>query len=188
MFIIISTTYPSTMYFKFITKCGKCYYKLRQLVYYKVRQVVLQCATILLLKKCDCTPITTLLSHKLRFKHLPSVLFVLRHTLKTFCGNQSACQYVLSNTSLTHFPCFIGDNSSFSHRVLLLNNSLAVRLIVRSGGSGVSRKINVCSAVPFKFTNGKLLRTKLVATYTPIHEDLSLIHLFTHYIPLSCSP
>ena len=44
-------------------------------------------------------------------------------------------------------------------------------------GSGVSRKINFFSAVPLKFTNGKLLGTKLVATYdTPIHEDLSLIY------------
>ena len=32
----------------------------------------------------------------------------------------------------------------------------------------------------------KTLVTKLVATYdTPIHEDLSVIHYYTHYIPLS---
>ena len=44
-----------TIHFKFITKCNKCYYKMRQLIllqsamvcYYKVRQV-LQNATILL--------------------------------------------------------------------------------------------------------------------------------------------
>ena len=51
--VIVGFTYPPTMHFKFITKCGKCYYKLRQLVYYEVRQVVLQCATILLLQKYD---------------------------------------------------------------------------------------------------------------------------------------
>ena len=55
-------------------------------------------------------------------------------------------------------------------------------------GDQGSRKINVCCAVPFKFTNGKLLGTKLVATYdTPIHEDLSLIyylfHTFIYYFP-----
>ena len=49
--VIGGFTYPPTVHFKFITKCGKCCYKLRQLVYYKVRQVVSQCATILLLKK-----------------------------------------------------------------------------------------------------------------------------------------
>ena len=51
--VIVGFTYPPTMHFKFITKCGKCYYKLRQLVYYEVRQVALQCATILLLQKYD---------------------------------------------------------------------------------------------------------------------------------------
>ena len=51
--VIVGFTYPPTMHFKFITKRGKCYYKLRQLVYYEVRQVVLQCATILLLQKYD---------------------------------------------------------------------------------------------------------------------------------------
>ena len=45
IFLIVGFTYLPTMHFKFITKCGKCYYK--------VRQVVLQCTTILLLQKCD---------------------------------------------------------------------------------------------------------------------------------------
>ena len=49
--LIVGFTCPPTVHFKFITKCGKFCYKLRQLVYYKMRQVVLQCATILLLKK-----------------------------------------------------------------------------------------------------------------------------------------
>ena len=48
--LIVGFTYPPTVHLKFITKCGKCCYKLRQLVYYKVR-LVLQCATILLLKE-----------------------------------------------------------------------------------------------------------------------------------------
>ena len=49
----------STIGFKFITKCDKCYYKVRQLFllqstmvcYYKVRQVLLQSATGI--TKCD---------------------------------------------------------------------------------------------------------------------------------------
>ena len=49
--LIVGFTCPPTMHFKFITKCGKCCYKLRQLVYNKVRQVVLQCATIFFIKK-----------------------------------------------------------------------------------------------------------------------------------------
>ena len=69
-------TCPLTIHFKLITKCLKCYYKVRQLIllrsamvcyykvrqlfYYKVRQVLLQCATILLqraigITKCDRT-------------------------------------------------------------------------------------------------------------------------------------
>ena len=55
MVLIIGFTCPSTSHFKFITKCDKCYCKLRQLIllqramvcYYKVRQL-LQSATILL--------------------------------------------------------------------------------------------------------------------------------------------
>ena len=48
-------------------------------------------------------------------------------------------------------------------------------------GSGVSRKINACLAVPFKFTNRKALGTKLVAAYeTLIHEDLSAIYYLFH--------
>ena len=51
----IGFTRHPTIHFKFITKCNKCYYKVRQLIllqsamvcYYKVRQV-LQNATILL--------------------------------------------------------------------------------------------------------------------------------------------
>ena len=51
----IGFTRRATIHFKFITKCNKCYYKVRQLIllqsamvcYYKVRQV-LQNATILL--------------------------------------------------------------------------------------------------------------------------------------------
>ena len=62
---ITGFTCPPTIYFKFITKCDKCYYKVRQLFllqsamvcYYKVRQV-LQSVTILLqsatgITKCD---------------------------------------------------------------------------------------------------------------------------------------
>ena len=68
-------TCPPTIYFKFITKCDKCYYKVRQLFllqsamvcYYKVRQLfyykvrqVLQSVTILLqsatiITKCNST-------------------------------------------------------------------------------------------------------------------------------------
>ena len=84
MTLITGFTYPPTIYFKFITKCDKCYYKarqlfllqsamicyykVRQLFYYEVRQVllqirvrqVLQSVTILLqsatiITKCDGT-------------------------------------------------------------------------------------------------------------------------------------
>ena len=67
MTLITGFTCPSTIYFKFITKCDKCYYKVRQLsllqsamvcyykvrqlFYYKVRQVLLQSATGI--TKCD---------------------------------------------------------------------------------------------------------------------------------------
>ena len=60
-------TCPPTIYFKFTTKCDKCYYKVRQsfllqnamvcyykvrqLFYYKARQVLLQSATGI--TKCD---------------------------------------------------------------------------------------------------------------------------------------
>ena len=63
MTLITGFTCPPTIYFKFITKCDKCYYKVRQLFllqsamvcyykvrqlfYYKVRQVLLQSATVL---------------------------------------------------------------------------------------------------------------------------------------------
>ena len=73
MTLITGFTCPPTIYFKFITKCDKCYYKVRQLFllqsamvcYYKVRQLfyykvrqVLQSVTILLqsatgITKCD---------------------------------------------------------------------------------------------------------------------------------------
>ena len=49
--LIVGFTYRPTVHFRFITKYGKFCYKLRQLVHYKMRQVVLQCATVLLLKK-----------------------------------------------------------------------------------------------------------------------------------------
>ena len=73
MTLITGFTCPPTIYFKFITKCDKCYYKVRQLFFitkcdsffitkcekcdYKVRQV-LQSVTILLqsatgITKCD---------------------------------------------------------------------------------------------------------------------------------------
>ena len=57
MTLITGFTCPLTIYFKFITKCDKCYYKVRQLFYYKVRQL-LQSVTILLqsatgIPKCD---------------------------------------------------------------------------------------------------------------------------------------
>ena len=67
MTLITGFTCPPTIYFKFITKCDKCYYKVRQLFllqsamvcyykgrqlfYYKVRQVLLQSATGI--TKCD---------------------------------------------------------------------------------------------------------------------------------------
>ena len=51
MTLITGFTCPPTIYFKFITKCDKCYYKVRQLFYYKVRQVLLQSATVI--TKCD---------------------------------------------------------------------------------------------------------------------------------------
>ena len=44
-------TCPPTIYFKFTTKCDKCYYKVRQLFYYKARQVLLKSATGI--TKCD---------------------------------------------------------------------------------------------------------------------------------------
>ena len=67
MTLITGFTCPPTIYFKFITKCDKCYYKVRQLFllqsatvsyykvrqlfYYKVRQVLLQSA--IGITKCD---------------------------------------------------------------------------------------------------------------------------------------
>ena len=67
MTLITGFTCPPTIYFKFITKCDKCYYKVRQLFllqstmvcyykvrqlfYYKVRQGLLQSATGI--TKCD---------------------------------------------------------------------------------------------------------------------------------------
>ena len=67
MTLITVFTYPPTIYFKFITKCDKyyykvrqlfllksaviCYYKVRQLFHYEVRQVLLQSATGI--TKCD---------------------------------------------------------------------------------------------------------------------------------------
>ena len=51
MTLITGFTCPPTIYFKFITKCDKCYYKVRQLFYYKVRQVLLQSAAGI--TKCD---------------------------------------------------------------------------------------------------------------------------------------
>ena len=66
MTLITRFTCPPTIYFKFITKCDKCYYKVRQLFllqsamvcyykarqlfYYKVRQVLLQSATSVITK------------------------------------------------------------------------------------------------------------------------------------------
>ena len=67
MTLITGFTCPPTIYFKFTTKCDKCYYKVRQLFllqsamvcyckvrqlfYYKVRQVLLQSAAGI--TKCD---------------------------------------------------------------------------------------------------------------------------------------
>ena len=58
MALITGFSCPPTIYFKFITKCDKCYYKVRQLFYYKVRQVLLQSATGItkcnnFITKCD---------------------------------------------------------------------------------------------------------------------------------------
>ena len=83
MTLITGFTCPPTIYFKFITKCDKCYYKVRWSVitkcdsffitkcdkcYYKVRQV-LQGVTILLqsatiITKCDSTWFAAKLMHK----------------------------------------------------------------------------------------------------------------------------
>ena len=62
--LIVGFTYPLTMHFKVITKCDNFYYKVRQLIYYRVRQVVLQSATILLQSATEHGS-TTLLQHKL---------------------------------------------------------------------------------------------------------------------------
>ena len=67
MTLITGFTCPPTIYFEFITKCDKCYYKVRhlfllqsemicyykvrQLFHYEVRQVLLQSATGI--TKCD---------------------------------------------------------------------------------------------------------------------------------------
>ena len=59
MILIIGFSCPPTVHFKFITKCNKCSYKVRQLIllqravvcYFKVRQVFLQSATGI--TKCD---------------------------------------------------------------------------------------------------------------------------------------
>ena len=59
MILIIGFTCPPTVHFKFIIKCNKCSYKVRQLIllqramvcYFKVRQVFLQSATGI--TKCD---------------------------------------------------------------------------------------------------------------------------------------
>ena len=63
MTLITGFTCPPTIYFKFITKCDSffyykvlqsamvCYYKVPQLFYYKVRQVLLRSATGI--TKCD---------------------------------------------------------------------------------------------------------------------------------------
>ena len=74
MTLITVFTCPPTIYFKFITKCDKyyykvrqlfllqraviCYYKVRQLFHYEVRQVLLQSATGItksddFITKCD---------------------------------------------------------------------------------------------------------------------------------------
>ena len=73
MTLITGFTCPPTIYFKFITKCDKCYYKVRQLFllqstmvcyykvrqlfYYKVRQVLLsfitKCESATGITKCD---------------------------------------------------------------------------------------------------------------------------------------
>ena len=150
--------------------------------YYKMRQVLLWSATILLQ---SATEHATLLQGKFHFKHLPSVLFVLRRTLKNVSDNQSAWPVVLSGTIWHIFHAFSAKTTAWVSSTgcfVLLYNGLAVRLLsffLYDQGSGVSKKINVCSATPFKFTNGKALGTKLVATYNaPIHdrEDLSLIY------------
>ena len=61
MTLITGFTCPPTIYFKFITKCDKCYYKVRQLFFItKCDGLLLQSATVFLLQsatsvitKCD---------------------------------------------------------------------------------------------------------------------------------------
>ena len=53
MTLITGFICPPTIYFKFITKCDKCYYKVRQLFYYKVRWSVITKCDSLVITKCD---------------------------------------------------------------------------------------------------------------------------------------
>ena len=53
MTLITGFTCPPTIYFRFITKCDKCYYKVRQLFYYKVRWSVITKCDSFFITKCD---------------------------------------------------------------------------------------------------------------------------------------
>ena len=54
MTLITGFTCPPTIYFKFTTKCDKCYYKVRQLFfYYKVRWSVITKCDNFFITKCD---------------------------------------------------------------------------------------------------------------------------------------
>ena len=55
MTLITGFTCPPTIYFKFITKCDKCYYKVRQLL--QSVTIILQSATGITrdITKCDST-------------------------------------------------------------------------------------------------------------------------------------
>ena len=54
MTLITGFTCPPTIYFKFITKCDKCYYKVRQLFFItKCDGLLLQSATAFFITKCD---------------------------------------------------------------------------------------------------------------------------------------
>ena len=53
MTLITGFTCPPTIYFKFITKCGKCYYKLRQLFLLQSATSVITKCDSFFITKCD---------------------------------------------------------------------------------------------------------------------------------------
>ena len=133
-----------TIYFKFITKCDKCYYKVRQLFllqsamvcyykvqqlfYYEVRQVLLQTATGItkcdnFITKCDST-------------HLPF--------FTCFCMEFAAnSQYTLLNTALKRFlPPAWTKLTSLTFERYVIGVWLATPNTVQ-GGRGLTRIIYI---------------------------------------------